>query len=99
MTQQNQILQKLESVEQLMKAETPQPLNLKQAAEYLSISKSYLYKLTCKNQITFFKPMGKLVFFNKADLDTFIFRNRQDTTSELEAQANSFVAKRKAGAK
>lgn len=90
---------KKHSSEELMRADSSRPLNLSDAANYLSISKSYLYKLTCTKQITFFKPMGKLVFFNRADLDTFIFRNRQDTTSELEAQANSFVAKRKAGAK
>lgn len=95
MKEQTQILQKLETVEELMKAETLKPLNLKEAANYLSISKSHLYKLTHKKLLPFFKPMGKLAYFRKSDLDAFIYRNRQGTDLELEAQANNIIDKRK----
>lgn len=97
MNSQNAILKKLEAVEERLKAETPPPLNLKQAAKWLKISTSYLYKLTCSKKIPYFKPMGKLCYFNKADLDAFIFRNRQGTEKELEAEANNFIEKEKGG--
>jgi excisionase family DNA binding protein len=93
------IQNQLSEIKTLINTQAERPLNLEEACKYLSISKSYLYKLTCKNQIIFFKPNGKLIYFAKSDLDKWIFRNRQHSDSELEAQASSYVSRRKAGAR
>jgi excisionase family DNA binding protein len=53
-------------------------LDLPAASNYLDVSKSHLYQLTCKNQIPHYKPGGKKVYFDKADLDSYIRRNRID---------------------
>lgn len=37
-------------------------INTSEAAEFLGVTKSYLYKLTSKGLIPFHKPMGKLYF-------------------------------------
>jgi excisionase family DNA binding protein len=61
------------------------PLNLFEAAEYLNISRSYLYKLTGSKQITHFKPHGKKIYFQKSDLNKWLFRNKRG--SEIEQKA------------
>lgn len=98
MTQPN-IQNQLSEIKTLINSQAEQPLSIDDACRYLKISKSYLYKLTSKNQISYWQPGGKKIYFNKSDLDAFIFRNRQHSDYELEAQANSFVSRRKAGAR
>jgi excisionase family DNA binding protein len=66
---QNGVLEKLTSIENLLKGKNDKPLNLIQAAEYLGLRKSYLYKLTSKKLIPHSKPTGKVIFFSKVELD------------------------------
>jgi len=87
----NTPIQKLnENIEQLLQQDE-NPLSFSEAAQYLSVSKSHLYKLTHKNQITFFKPNNKLIYFKKADLNKYIFRNRKGSEMELEQKALDYV--------
>jgi len=48
--------------------------NMEQAAKYLGVKISCLYKLTMQRQIAFVK-LGKLNRFRKQDLDEFILQN------------------------
>lgn len=57
-------------------------LTSEEAAEFLSISKSSLYKLTHKKILPFYKPNGKLIYFKKLDLLDFIMSRRNITTGE-----------------
>ena len=43
-------------------------LNLEEASAFLGIAKSTLYKMTHQNRLPYFKPAGKLIFFEKQDL-------------------------------
>ena len=47
-----------------------------EAAEYLGMKKSYLHKLMMKKEIPFYKPNGKLCFFDKDELDQWLRRIR-----------------------
>ena len=47
-----------------------------EVVRYLGISKSYLYKLTMDCEIPHYKPMGKLCYFNRAELDAWITQKR-----------------------
>jgi len=76
-------------LEQIQQDEKPLPLL--DAAKYLDVSKSHLYKLTHKNLITFFKPNGKKIYFLKSDLRTWLLRNRQPTADEIEQKAVDYV--------
>ena len=58
-------------------------LNLGEAATHAGISKSYLYKLTSTRQITFYRPVTKLIFFRRTELDAWLLQNRLSTTSEM----------------
>lgn len=49
-----------------------------EAARYMGISKSYLYKLTMSGKIPHYKPMGKMCYFNRAELEQWLQQNRDD---------------------
>ena len=78
------------NIEQLLQQDE-RPLSFSEAAEYLDVSKSHLYKLTHKNLITFFKPNGKKIYFLKSDLRMWLLRNRQSTADEIEQKAVDYV--------
>jgi excisionase family DNA binding protein len=65
-----------------------------EAAKYLGVSKSYLYKLTMKRQIPHFKPMGKMCYFNRIELEQWLQSNRIATDEDLSQQANAYCMKR-----
>jgi excisionase family DNA binding protein len=90
--QQSEIMSRLESIEAMLAGYNNQPLNLEKAAAYLHVSKSYLYKLTSRNQIPYYKPSGKLVYFDKKELDQWILQNRITPKSEIEEDAISHLS-------
>ena len=59
-------------------------LSFKEACEYLQVSASNLYKLTCKNLIPHFCPMGKKLYFKRTELDEWLLRNRKSESDEGE---------------
>lgn len=50
-------------------------LNMKEVGQYLDISQSLLYKLTCSGEIPHFKPRGKMIFFEKKEIVAWIKKN------------------------
>lgn len=63
-----------------------------EAATYTGLSKSYLYKLTSSGGIPCYKPNGKVLFFNRTELDSWMMQNRKATNNELETRANTYLA-------
>ncbi|WP_280750707.1 MULTISPECIES: helix-turn-helix domain-containing protein [unclassified Parabacteroides] len=64
-----------------------------EAAGYLHISMSTLYKLTMRREIPHYKPTGKLCYFNRQELDEWISRNRIATTEEINNTASEYCLK------
>jgi excisionase family DNA binding protein len=87
---QDSILQKLTNLELLFKQDE-KPIPFSEAAIYLDISKSHLYKLTSKNLITHFVPNGKKIYFKKSDLNNYLFRNKKTSDNELNQKAVDYV--------
>ena len=56
-------------------------LTLAEAAKYLGISKSMLYKHTYNGVIPCYRPGGKMLYFEKEELDHWV-RQRGKTTTE-----------------
>ena len=78
------ILDKLNNIENLLKTvmkndngtvTITEVLNLNQAAEYVSLSKSAIYKKTSERNIPHFKQ-GKKLFFKRSELDDWLSQNR-----------------------
>ena len=66
-------------------------LNFNEAARYLELSHSHLYKLTSAGNIPFYKPNGKKLYFNRAELDTWLLRNRNSTQEEIDQKAADYL--------
>jgi excisionase family DNA binding protein len=70
-------------------------LNLDDVSEYTGLSKSYLYKLTCTRGIPCYKPNGKQVYFDRAEIDKWLLKNRKSTSEEIEQDAVNYSFKKK----
>mgnify|MGYP000182030760 CR=1 FL=1 len=66
-------------------------LNTSEAAIYTGLTESYIYKLTSKQDIPHFKPRGKMIYFNRVELDDWLQQNRIKSNSEIEQAAISHV--------
>lgn len=87
---QNEVLSKLNELEELLRRKNDKPLNFNQAAEYLGFSHSYLYKLTSRKIIPCHRPTGKMLFFSKAELDDWIFSSKKsEVKSEKEEDSST----------
>lgn len=64
--------------------------NFDEAAAYLSMSKSTLYKLTSRKEIPHYKP-NRFVFFEKSELDKWIRASVVKTDGQLNDQANTYT--------
>jgi excisionase family DNA binding protein len=57
-------------------------LTLEEAAEYLGMSRSNLYKLTSREAIPFHKPGGKLIVFDKTELRNWLVSTPKPGTDD-----------------
>jgi excisionase family DNA binding protein len=90
------IAEKLQNIQELLRIQKMQQkeiLNSKEAQEYLNVSYSFLSKLTSKGEITYYKPSGKLNYFKKVDLDSWMLQNKQSNIIELENEVDTYLMK------
>ena len=86
--------ERLDRIERLLVA-NKEVLTLEEACEYTGISRSYLYKLTAAREIPHSKPNGKMLFFEKAKLNTWLLQNGRKSRSEIETKALNYTFKNK----
>ena len=68
-------------------------LTVDEAARYMSVSKSALYKMMMTRKIPYSKPNGKLCFFSRQELENWLMRNRVATADELQEQAENYCSR------
>lgn len=76
-------------------AEHSEILSANRAAACLDVSISYLYKLTNRGSIAYYKPAGKKIYFKKTDLENYLLQNRVKPASEISEAAIIAVGKSK----
>jgi len=54
-------------------------------------SKGYIYKLTSKGVLPFYKPNNKTIFFKKDEIENWLCRNKVKSSEEIEAEASTFI--------
>ena len=87
------VFDKLTAIETLL-LDTQQPnkpLNLMEAAEFLDFSRSYLYRLTSQGRVLCYKPEGKRVYFDRAELVNWLKRNRIRPQEEIAEEAATYI--------
>lgn len=75
---------------------TKNVLSFEEASRFLNLSKSYLYKLTSGNLIPYYKPQGKMLYFEKTELEAWLRQNPVKTRAQTEAEAQKYVLARPA---
>lgn len=92
----SQVLAKLESIERMLAEQNmlkKDVLNFNEAAIYLEVSHSHLYKLTSTATIPAYKPNGKKLYFNRLELDDWLLSNRHASKTDVEKEAEQFQLK------
>ena len=79
---------RVEELEQMLFL-TKNVLSFDEASKFLNLSKSYLYKLTSGNLIPHYKPQGKMLFFERADLEAWLRQNPIKTQAQIEQEVYS----------
>lgn len=68
-------------------------LTFDEAARYLGMEKSYLYKLTSARAIPHYKPTGKMCYFKRQELEEWLTSNPIATAADLNGEALAYCAK------
>ena len=101
------VLNKLNAIEELLKqtikddkvsaamfnAVAPDVLNLNQASEYISLSKSAIYKKTSERTIPHFKQ-GKKLYFKRSELNEWLTASKVATSDEIEQEGRNYISKK-----
>lgn len=69
-----------------------QILNLDEASAFTGLIPSYLYKLTSTREIPHYKPRGKMLYFDRSELESWLRQNRVSSTQELEQKDTNPVS-------
>lgn len=87
----HEILNKLEAIERYTLLAAKNVLCFDDVALLTGFSKSYLYKLTCSHQIPHYKPNGKQIYFDRAEVEAWMKQNRVATIQEIDQKAINYV--------
>ena len=68
-------------------------LTLKEAANYLSVSESTLYKMTSARTITFYKPNNGKIYFKRVDLNNWMLQNEVKSVTQREEDITAKIRK------
>ena len=75
-----------------------QTLNIDEAAAFTGLAVSYLYKLTSTQEIPHYKPRGKILYFDRSELETWLKKGKVKTITDIDREASVIVSASKAGA-
>ena len=87
----------LQQIKQLLLSNNKTVLTPDEVSLMYGLSKDYLYHLTSERVISFHKPNGKKIFFDKEEVENWLLQNRQDTVEETQQKATLYNLKNKGG--
>lgn len=91
------ILSKLEAIERYSLLGAKNVLLMDDVALLTGLSKSHLYKLTCKNEIPHYKSNGgKTNYFDRKEVEDWMKANKVLTQTEAEQQATAYIVGKEA---
>ncbi len=87
------IVARLDRIEARIGERSFEPMSCVEAAKYLKVSPSHIYRLTSQGCIPHYKPNGKKIYFSKEDLDRWIKHGRVLTKEEIGEVADIWLSK------
>ena len=88
---------RLRDIEALLLSQKTILTGVSELSTYTGLSKSYLYKLSSTGGIPCYKPRGKVLYFERLELDKWLLSKRVKTSLEIEQEASTFVTLGKRG--
>jgi excisionase family DNA binding protein len=88
---------RLSKIEASIGIGTKEVLTLTDVSKMTGLSKSHIYRLCSTGGIPFYKPSGKVNYFDRLEIISWLKQNRHSTTKELESQASTFITLKKGG--
>ena len=85
------IEQRLTNIEALLTG-TKTVLTFEEACNYTGFAKSFMYKMTSTGKIPCYKPQGKMIYFERAELENWLLKNKVTQASEIDEKASTYVA-------
>lgn len=70
----NVILKELKKISSLL-IQQKKVITLDEFCSYTGISKAYAYKLTSSAKIKFYRPLGKMIYFDLEEVNEFLKQN------------------------
>ena len=67
--------------------QTKDTLTVEEAAKFMGMARSTLYKMTSENVIPFYRPNGKMIYFEKSVLTDWMHQNRVYSKTEIAEEA------------
>lgn len=85
-----EILQRLNTIERWAVLAAKNVLNIEDVSVLTGLSKSTVYKMTSNHEIPYYKPNGKQVFFDRAEVEAWMKQNRVGSVCDAESSAAAF---------
>jgi excisionase family DNA binding protein len=86
----SKILHELLEIKQLL-ALNKKVWTLDDFCVYTGISKQYAYQLTSTGRVKFYRPFGKMIFFDSEEVVEFLKQNPVESSKKLAAKANRYL--------
>ena len=83
---------RVETLEDMLEA-GKEVLTVEEAAKFMGMARSSLYKMTSDQTTPFYRPNGKMIFFEKSDILSWIRKNRVSSREEIEEEARLHMQK------
>jgi excisionase family DNA binding protein len=89
MSNEETIINLLREIQGDIRNNSKKVLTFEEFCTYAGISSSFGYKLTSNNEISFFRPHGKLIYLEREAVDAWLLRNKIKSREEIELETNS----------
>lgn len=86
----NSILQELREIKQVLVFKK-RMWTMDDFCLYTGISKEYAYHLTSTGKVKFYRPFGKIIFFDSEEVIEFLKRNPSSDAKKFEAKGNKYL--------
>jgi excisionase family DNA binding protein len=86
----DQILQELREIKQQLLFKK-QIWTMEDFCQYTGISKEYAYHLTSTGKIKFYRPFGKMIFFDSEEVIEKLKQNPSDDVKGMETKGNKHL--------
>ncbi len=90
------IQNELKEIKELLKKQTIQQkeiLTIEEAADFLDLSTSRLYKMTHNKVIPHYKPGGKKIYLKRKELEEWILNGRVESVNDLGEELDSYLSR------